>query len=166
MALVQSPTYNVTLSLVDRDRNVSTMSVHVPTTSLIGAVETWVSGTLIPAIQAISDAVVKAWTINSSAVDDTAVALAPESSDVERKGVFSFRAVDGSTYVVSVPSVLNTLVIDETNIISKSNAAIVNFATAMIDTSLVTLISPATYLGSDIIMLDKAVKHHRGSRRG
>jgi len=165
MALVQQPTYNVTLSLVDRDRNVSSMSVHIPTSSLIGAVETWVTGTLIPAVQGISNAVVKAWTINSSAVDDAAVALAPEAADVERKGVFSFRAADGSAYVLSVPSILNTVVVDETNIIDKADAAVIAFRDAILNTS-AGLITPSSYLGSNIVMLDKAVKTHRGSSRG
>lgn len=165
MALAQQPTYNVSLSLIDRDRNVSSMSVHIPTSSLIGAVETWVSGTLIPAVQGISDAVVKAWSISTSAVDDAAVALAPEAADVERKGVFSFRAADGSAYVVNVPSILNTVVIDETNIIDKTDAAVIAFRDAMLNTSGL-LITPSTYLASDLIMLDKAVKHHRGSSHG
>lgn len=165
MALVQQPTYNVTLSLVDRDRNTSTMSVHIPTTSLIGVVETWVSGTLIPAVQGISNAVVKAWSISTAAVDDTAVALAPEASDVERKGVFSFRADDGSAYVVSVPSIANTVVIDETNILDKTDALVIAFIDAMINTSL-SLVTPSSYLGANIIMVDKAVKKHRGSSRG
>jgi len=165
MALIQEPTYSVTLSLVDRDRNVSTMSVHIPTTSLIGAVETWVTGTLIPAVQGITNAVVKAWSISTVAVDDAAVALAAEASDVERKGVFSFRASDGSTSIISVPSILNTVVIDETNIINKADALVIAFRDAILNTSGL-LITASTYLASDLIMLDKAVKHHRGSSRG
>lgn len=165
MALVQQPTYNVTLALVDRDRNKSTMSVHIPTSSLIGAVEGWVSGTLIPAVQGISNAVVSGWSISTAAVDDAAVALAPEESDVERKGVFSFRASDGSSCLISVPSLLNTKVIDETNVINKTDAAVTAFIDAILDTS-GTLITPSSYLGSNIVMVDKAVKTHRGSRRG
>lgn len=165
MALVQRPTYDVTLSLVDRDRNVSNLSVHIPTTSLIGAVETWVTGTLIPAVTALTNAVVKAYSISTSAVDDAAVALAPEESDVERKGVFSFRAADGSAQLVSIPSLVNTVVIDETNVIDKADAAVIAFVNAILNTS-AGLITPSSYLGSNIVLLDKAVKKHRGSSRG
>ena len=165
MALVQQPTYNVTLSLVDRDRNTSTMSVHIPTTSLIGAVETWVTGTLIPAVTGISNGVIKAWSISTQAVDDTAVALATEAADVERKGVFSFRAADGSASVVAVPSILNTVVIDETNVIDKTDALVIAFRDALLNTSGL-LITASTYLASDLVTLEKAVKNHRGSRRG
>jgi glycine cleavage system pyridoxal-binding protein P len=84
---------------------------------------------------------------------------------VERKGVFSFRAADGSSIIVSVPSLLNTKVIDETNVINKADAAVTSFINAMLDTSL-TLITPSSHLGSNIVMVDKAVKTHRGSRRG
>jgi hypothetical protein len=165
MALTQQPTYSVTLTLVDRDRNVSTMSVHIPTSSLIGAVESWVTGTLIPAVQGITNAVVQSLSISTSAVDDTAVALASEAADVERKGVFSFRAADGSMSIIAVPSINNTVVIDETNIIDKSNAAVIAFRDAILNTSGL-LITASTYLASDLIMLEKAVKHHRGSSRG
>ncbi len=165
MALVQQPTYNVTVNLVDRDRNIGGLSVHIPTSSLIGAVETWVTGTLIPAIQGISNAVVKSWSISTSAVDDAAVALAVEAADVERKGVFSFRAADGSTSTVSIPSILNTVVIDETNIINKADAAVIAFRDAVLNTGGL-LITASTYLASDLVMLDKAVKTHRGSSRG
>lgn len=165
MALTQRATYDVNLSLVDRDRNVSSLGVHIPTSSLIGAVETWVTGTLIPAVQGITNAVVKSWSITTSAVDDAAVALAPEESDVERKGVFSFRAADGSAQLFSIPSLINDVVIDETNVIDKTDPLVIAFVDAILDTS-VSLITPSSYLGSNIVLLDKAVKKHRGSSRG
>lgn len=164
MALVLQPTYNVTLSLVDRDRNVSSMSLHVPDTADIADVEAAVVASLIPAVQGISSAIVKSWSVSHSAVDDAAASDAPEESDVERKGVFSFRAADGSAYTISVPSLKNTLVIDRTNLINTGDALTIAFLTAMITGG--TGAPPSTYLASDLIQLDHARKMHRGSRRG
>lgn len=164
MALTLSPTYNVTLTLIDLDWNTSSMTLHVPAASVIGTVETFVTGTLIPAIQGISNAVVKAWSISRSAIDNAAVVDAPEESDVERKGVFSFRAADGSAYVVSVPSLINDVVTDRTNLITTGDALVISFLDAI--TAGIAGSLPSTYLGSDIVRLDHARKMHRGSRRG
>jgi hypothetical protein len=164
MALTLQPTYNVTLSLIDRDWNTSSMTVHLPAASVIGTVETFVTANLIPAVQGISNAVVKAWTITRSAVDNAAVADAIEASDVERKGVFSFRAADGSAYVVQVPSILNTLVIDRTNLIDIGDSLVVAFLDAI--TAGITGSLPSSYLGSDLVRIDHARKKHRGSSRG
>src|SRR5437868_8054818 len=106
MALTSSPVINVTVSLIDRDRNTSTIGFHVLAGIALGALETAITGTIIPAIEGISDAIVSAYTITAIA-EDLAPALAPETSDVERKGVFSFRADDSASYVVAVPSVKN-----------------------------------------------------------
>lgn len=164
MALALNPTYNVSLTLIDLDWNTSSMTVHVPASSVIGTVETYVSGTLIPAIQGISNAVVKSWSITRTAVDSAAVSDAPEESDVERKGVFSFRAADGSAYVVNVPSLINDVVIDRTNLINTGDTLVVAFLDAI--TAGITGSLPSTYLGSDIVRIDHARKMHRGSRRG
>lgn len=167
MAITASPVVNISISLIDRDRNTSTLRYHVPSGVALGALEGAVTDKLIPAIQGISDAVVTGYTISVGAEDPDAV-LAPETSDVERKGVFSFRAADGSTYTVSVPSIKNTLVIDETNKINKADALVTTFINSVLDPSFLELdaIHPTTYLASDIKSLAKAEKHHRGSSRG
>ncbi len=164
MALTLQPAYNVTVSLVDRDRNVSSMTMHIDAASDIADIETAVTGTIIPAILGVSDALVKSWSITRQAVDDTAAADAPETSDVERKGVFSFRAADGAPYVVNVPSILNTKVIDRTNLINIADTAVAAFIAAIVTGG--TGAAPSSYLGSDIVLLDHARKMHRGSRRG
>lgn len=166
MAITPSPTYNVSVSLVDRDKNRSSVSFHVPTTVTVGALADQMGSSLLPAITGVSDAVIESWSITLSATDQDAVDLAPESSDVERKGVFSFRAANGAPFVCQVPSIKNTVVIDETNIIDREDADVAAFITAVTDPGLLELGKPATYLGSDIVRLDKAVKKHRGSGRG
>lgn len=164
MAMVVSPVFDVTVSLVDRDRNVSTITTHIPTASDIADIEAAITSTLIPALTGISDALVKSWSITRSAVDDTAASDAPETSDVERKGVFSFRADDGSAYVINVPSIKNTVVIDRTNLINIADTGVAAFIAAIVTGG--TGAAPSSYLSSDIVLLDHARKMHRGSRHG
>lgn len=164
MPLTVGPVYDVTVSLVDRDRNVSTITTHIPSAMDIADIQTAIASTLIPGILGISDALVKSWSITRSAVDDTAASDAPETSDVERKGVFSFRADDGSAYVINVPSIKNTVVIDRTNLINIGDTAVAAFIAAIVTGG--TGAAPSSYLASDILLLDHARKMHRGSRRG
>jgi hypothetical protein len=164
MALTLAPVYNVTITLIDRDWNTSTMTTHFPASEAIATVETFVTGTLIPAILGISSAVVKQWSITRLANDLSVPADAPEESDVERKGVFSFRAADGSAYVVNVPSLINDVVIDRTNLIDIGDTLVAAFTDAMITGATGSL--PSSYLASDLIQLDHARKKHRGSPRG
>lgn len=165
MALTSSPVINVTISLIDRDRNKSTIGFHVLAGIALGALETAITGTMIPAIEGVSDAVVSGYTISATA-EDLAPALAPETSDVERKGVFSFKADDSASYVIGVPSIKNTVVIDETNKIDKANTDVDTFIQMVLDPSILDLAHPVTYLGSDITTLGKAEKRHRGSSHG
>jgi len=164
MALTLSPVYDISVTFVDRDRNTSTMTLHAPGGLGIFDVETDLTTTIIPAIAACSDALVKSWTITRSAVDDLAASDAPEASDVERRGVFSFRAADGSSYTVGIPSFKNTMVIDRTNLINTGDAAVIAFVAAIVTGGEDT--APTTYLGADITILDHARKRHRGSPRG
>lgn len=165
MALSSDPTMTLTLSLLDRDRNVGTMSMSINNGGLLAVIETAITGTIIPAVQAITDAVVIAYTLSVGAHDHSAAA-AVEASDVERKGVFSFRAADGASYVTQVPSIKNTLVIDRSNLIDLADAAVITFVNMITDGSILGVAAPKTYLGSDIIGLVKAVKKHRGSSVG
>lgn len=165
MALTSDLTMSVNVTLMDRDRNVSTMGFNIANGGLLAVIETAVSGTLITAIQAITDAVVIAWSITTGA-RDYAPTLPGETSDVERKGVFSFRADNGASYVVAVPSIKNTMVIDETNQINKADSAVAAFIQTVLDGTILGIAHPVTYLNSDIVALEKAVKKHRGSGVG
>jgi hypothetical protein len=165
MALTTSPTMAVTISVMDRDRNTSTLGFYVVNGGLLSVIEAAITGTMIPAIQAIMDCVVTAYTITTGAEDHTPV-LPGETSDVERKGVFSFRAANGASYVIAVPSIKNTMVVDETNKINKVDTAIAAFIDMILTGSVLGIAHPVTYLGSDIVSLEKAVKTHRGSGVG
>lgn len=165
MALTSDATMTLTLSLLDRDRNVGTLSFNINNGGTLLIIETAITSTIIPAVQAITNAVVIAYSLTVGAHDHSAAA-AVEESDVERKGVFSFRAANGSSYVVAVPSFKNTMVIDRTNQINLADAAVITFANMVTDGAILGIAAPKTYLGADIVGLVKAVKTHRGSSRG
>lgn len=165
MALTTEPTMSLTLTLMDRDRNNSTLGFYIANGGLLAVIETAITATIIPAVQAITDAVVIAWTLTTGARDH-APTLPGETSDVERKGVFSFRADNGASYVVAVPSFKNTMVIDETNVINRVDASVAAFIAMVLDGSILGIAHPVTYLNSDIVSLSKAVKKHRGSGVG
>lgn len=167
MAVTQSPTYNVSISFIDRDKNRSNISFHVPVgDTTVGALAADIEAGLIPALQAISDAQINGWSIALTASERALISPPAESSDVERKGVFSFRASDGSVYTCQVPSIKNTLVIDETNIVNRADPLVGAFIDAITDPAVLQLGKPSTYLGADLVNFEKARKMHRGSSRG
>lgn len=166
MAYTRSTTYVVTLTFQDRDNNKATTQFYTSTANLVLEVITAIEATIIPTIAALSDAVIIGWTI-SSAAEDLAPVIAPETSDVERKAVFSFRAENGASYVIQVPSVKNTLVVDGTNVLDVNNAVVAAFRDMVVSDAILALIRPRTYLGGDITQLQRTpYKMHRASRRG
>jgi hypothetical protein len=165
MALVRSPVYTITVTMEDRDKNTSTVQFHCDIQNTIAEIVTAIDDFFVIWLQGLSNAIVKSWTISTTAEEDQDV-LAPEESDVQRKGVFSFTAANGASYVVSVPSIKNTLVVDRTNVINTADPFVSSFTSGVLSSGPLALVRPRTYLGSDIRRLEKAVKHHRGSRRG
>lgn len=168
MALVGTATYSVVISMVDRDNNKSTLGVSYPSGNTIANITSEVTGSLIPAIEGISDAVVSGFSIatGASETDPAVLAGAPETSDVERKGSFVFRAANGATMALEVPSVRNTLVVDGTNVLDKNDADVAAFIAAFL-TAGVDGLAPSSYLGSALVALEGAPKKiHRKSRKG
>lgn len=167
MPIVRSDVYTITITGLDRDKNRGGIQLYVSTTNTILEVITAIETNIIPRVQAISDMLITGWTISSTAELDDLSTLAPESSDVERKGVFSFGASDGTSMVLQVPSFLNTLVIDGTNTINTTATAVSNFTDMIVSDALLALVRPRNYRGVDINSLVKApYKRHRASSKG
>jgi hypothetical protein len=166
MAFTRQPTYCLTLSFIDRDKNKGSTEFFVDTVNTVLEIITALEATIIPAVQALSDAVITGWSINSTSTD-LAPAVPAETSDVERKGVFVFQAANGASYTLQIPSIKNTLVIDGTNVIDQANAAVTTFVDMVVSDVLLALVRPRTYLGSDIARLFSTPnKKHRKSGKG
>lgn len=165
MALEPYTTYRVSVSMRDRDNNISNVGFNYPAANTIGNVEAELTGTVIPAIAAISDAVVVGYSINYGAGDDVAP-VAPETSDVERKGVFTFRVDNGQVVKYEVPSIRNTLVVDGTNVLNPADAAVIAFIAAITSPGIEGL-QPVSNVGGLIVsQASPARKMHRRSSKG
>lgn len=167
MAFVDDLLWVAVGSFQDRDRNISRMSVNLPAALTYDAAETAALAVFNAAVP-ISDAVLFSYSLGKGAFDyDAFAAQAPETSDVERKGVFQLRAANGQTVKFEVPSIKNSLVVDGTNAILVADAAVTAFMAALQDTGLGAGNSPVTNAGADLVAnLGTPHKIHRRSSKG
>lgn len=168
MALETAPDYVVTITVVDLDKNTSPISLRYAGANLESAVRTEVTTVVIPALDAIIDGVVQSYSISRKfeETDLTILNAAPESSEVSRKGVFTFRTSYGTTSKVEVPSILNTLVINGSNIIDMSDPLVTAFLAALAPT-VPGATSPVDPAGGTLVFTGRAgEKIHRKSSKG
>jgi hypothetical protein len=168
MALTAAPVMEATFSFKDRDNNIGRTSV-----SLLGTLtyeDASASALEVGArMQAVSDAQLVAITLTYKLTDPALVGvLAPETSDVERKLRFSFEgATPNLKSRIEVPSVLNTLIVDGTNVADKTNAAVAALITAVLNPTLGAGTGPVTASGDDLAAFVGApTKIHRASSKG
>ena len=163
MAILTSPVFKVSLQFRDLDKNVGSLTINVPVTTTVAEIDIAVAA-LRTLIDGLSDAAFIGYNISYGAVETTP-ATPPENSDVERKGSFSFR--DGAGYITTlqVPSIRNSLVINETQNINRADVAVVAFETAMVTGALLTG-RPTSSHGADLVSVTRAKKIHRGNSKG
>lgn len=165
MALFQNPFYTITVNFQDRDLNVGSTQIYVGNNVLVSEIITALDNIFVPGVTALSDATYIGWSISRGAVETTP-ALAPETSDVERKGIFTFVGANNRPVTMQIPSIKNTLVVDRTNKINATDAAVVAFTNLMVDGAVMGLARPVTVTGADIVRFKDAYKAHRGSSQG
>lgn len=168
MALTDNPTWQVSLTYADRDRNTSKIGFHLPA-ALTFAQAGAAMSTVTSLIEPLTDAVLVAQSLVLGQYESTWPATpAPESSDVERYADFSFiGAVKPARTTIRIPSILNTLVIDGTNTVNIADAAVAAFIAGFIDTGLGVGNSPVTNSGVDLVSLGATPeKKHRFSAKG
>lgn len=165
MALVETGYQTLTLTFQDRDYNKGQIGFYVDNSVIIADILAAVDTIIVSRITALSDAVCIGWSISRGAIDNTP-ALAPEASDVERKGVFTFRGANNRPMSLQVPSIKNTLVIDRTNQINTADAAVAAFIGMMVDGTILGTVRPVTVTGADVTLFNSATKRHRASSKG
>lgn len=168
MALAATPTWEVTATVADRDKNMRTFSFNVPN-GLTYAEAYAAALVVINAAKALINGVVVRVNLLGGYYEDTYPATLPaEASDVERKAVFVFNTDTPPAKVkVELPSVNNTFVVDGSNSLDPANATVAAFIAAMIDTGIGAGNSPVSGLGADITGLFGGVrKIHRKSAKG
>jgi hypothetical protein len=167
MAFTSDATWAVSGTFQDRDRNTATMSFRLPGALLFAAAEA-AALVVLNAAAALSDAILYDYNLSRGAMDySLLVALAPETADVERKGVFQARASNGQIVKFEVPSIKNTLVVDGSNVLLLSDADVTAFMAAIQDTGLGAGNSPVTNAGVDLVA-NHGTPHkiHRRSSKG
>lgn len=166
MPMVATGTTQINVTLEDRDKNTATVTFYAPAAALTEDVETFATGTLMTHLTALSNATVRRITINHTFENDS-FAAPPEESDVERKGVFVWASQDRTTSKCEIPSFRSTLVIDGTETINTTDAAVVAFKAMMVDTGLFDTYGMGNYRGIKLVdYKSPPEKHHRASNKG
>lgn len=167
MPLSAAGTATINYAFEDRDKNRSTLTLYAPSAAITENVETWATGAGATMLQALTDArIVEVSVIRNFRETDMAT-LAPETSDVERKGLFSFEVDGGGVSSFRIPSFLNSLVIDGTNTINTTAPAVVAFQNAMVDAGVFDLVGLGNFRGDKLIApATPPRKVHRGSMKG
>ncbi len=165
LVLGQKP-ISVTIQLEDRDKNRSGVTLYYPSDTELTELVAIVAGAEA-AIGLISNANIVGASINLPLVQNTINVTAPEESDVERKGVFSFATTNPASYAkIEIPSVDNALVVDGTNVLDASSAAVAAVI-ALFRFGVPGFAAPATNgVGFDITDFRSAYKRHRRSGKG
>jgi hypothetical protein len=155
------------LSMQDRDKNRSNASIAFSSTISIADLVTNLAA-IEALVAALSDAYIVDGTISIDLRQTSLPAVPPpETSDVERKGSFTFTtAVEGSFAKIEIPSISNGLVIDKTNLIDEANPAVAAFIAFMTGGLVGLTGNPVNGVGNDIVALANARKIHRASSKG
>ena len=168
MALADNPTWTAALTFADRDRNTSSISYNLPAALSFadaGAAMSAVNALITP----LTDAVLVGVSLVLGQYEATYPAtLPPEGSDVERYADFAFvGATKPHRSSIRIPSIKNTLIIDGSNTVNLTDAAVAAFIAGFLNTGLGAGNSPVTGSGVDLVALaNSPEKKHRYSRKG
>lgn len=168
MALTQDGFMTLNVRFIDRDRNKSTVGFRFSALADITAFLAAIPVTLVPALAAITDAEIEGWSLTQSARDPDVpgVTQPAETSDVERKGVWSLKTDNGFPVVLEIPSIDNTLVVDGTNVINRAAAAVIAFENILNGNVLLGTSNLVSNRDEDVNTVVKAEKKHRASSKG
>lgn len=166
MALVEAPVKTINVTLQDRNNNNGTLTFYTPAAVITEDVTDFITATLIPNILALSNATVVGWSVVQSARDDVADNT-DLASNVERKLSISFATSDMSTMNLEVPSVKQSLVVKDTNVVDPTNAAVATFINMILDTGLFDTYGMGNFRGASLVAVKSPPKQvHRYSTKG
>lgn len=166
MALVEAPVKTLNVTLQDRNNNKGTLTLYTPAAVVSEDAATFMTDTLIPQLELLSNATVVAWSIVQSARDDV-TDNTDLASDVERKLSISFATNDLSTMSIEIPSVRQALVIKDTNVVDPANATVAAFVNMVLDTGLIDVYGLGNFRGASLVAVKTPPKQvHRRSSKG
>lgn len=155
----------VSVTIEDRDGNRRPASITFPGTLTIADILANLAATEA-VIAGITNGNIVGGSVNIPLLQDTPPALAPEASDVERKGTFVFRTAAGTYAKYEVPSVDPAIVVDNSNVIDPANAAVAAYVAFMQNGYPGAANGPVTGAGTQLESLFSAKKTHRASSKG
>lgn len=165
MAMVDGP-ISINYTFQDDDTATSTERVHVPAGTTLANAKTF-AASYAALIQPVTDCAMRKYTISQEVYDDT-YPLAAAGSDVEDKGVITFRTVGNGSATMTWPGILESLLV---NSISRKGTYIdlANVAVAALVSALLTglgspAIAPSTRRGDDLVAVKDAYKQNRSSQ--
>lgn len=167
MAITLDAVALVSISVTDRDLNTRQFSFPVSSGETFADIQTFVTGSVIPAVDALVNGIVTGYSVNFSADDVVVVNTdADEASDVERKGVFQFIAANKAISKIEIPSIDNAFVIDGTNLLNLQAPEVQALRDLWVPTG-TPAVQPVTMTGSSFVNLyDIPHKIHRKSSKG
>lgn len=168
MAFQLVPQLVIDMKFEDRDRNIGRSSGNIPITGVLDFASAVTYGiALVNVAQTLSDATLTSFGLRVDVADDVVPApQAPETSDVERKGVFSFELANRQSGRFEIPSVKNGLVVDGTNVISTLDPLVAAFIAIVLNGPPGANNGFVTAGGAQYTRFLRAYKAHRGSNKG
>lgn len=169
MAWVTNGLSEVSLTFQDTDKNLATTSFLIDANIFGVSFTTWFANVYIPAIALLSDARLLSYRV-SQMWYETAPVEPAETSDVERKGSFTFKTDTNQVVRMEIPSIKNALVFNGTNQIDVGQPAVALYVRLMTGLELLadnaTPFQPSSVSGGDIKSVASARKMHRRSSKG
>lgn len=163
MALTADNYLTVTVTMQDLNLNKSDISVKLPAATTLAQAQAFLA-TLVTALDAISNAIVRATSISISSKETDPAVAAVEASDVERKGLFSFAAANNTPLSLQVPSIDTNFVINFTNLIDREATEVAAFIDLIVNGN--GTVAPVSNAGSSVAIFRNAKQIHRGSSKG
>lgn len=168
MAFQLVPQLTIDMKFRDRDNNIARSAGNIPITGVLDFAGALAYGVALAnvAVQ-LSDATLTDFGIRVDVQDDVVPApQAAETSDVERKGVFSFELANRQAGRFEIPSVKNSLVVDGSNIISTLDPLVAAFIGIVLNGPPGAGNGFVTAGGAQYSRFLRAYKAHRGSSKG
>lgn len=154
--------YDIIFTFRDGKSATATTSISIPRATTPGQAESFAQAA-VPIMEAMTTGVVRSATL-SIPLDISAARTritADANSDVEEKGVFQFVTALNTTKKISLPTLDETTVSPNSNVLDQTNQAVIDFGNLILIGDGVT--PPCDSREEDIVNLDFAIEYFRKS---
>lgn len=157
----------ITVSFQDDDLATATQQVPVPPGTSIAAAHAF-AASYIALLDPLSDCAVRKYNVSQEFYDDT-YPVAAAGSDVEDKGVLTFRTVGNGAASMSWPGIVESVLVSSISrpgvFIDLNNVNVAALVAALISGLGSPAIQPSTRRGDDLVAIKEAYKQNRKSQK-